>query len=58
MNISKVYGKELTEKQLSNLLNGKEISYTSNGKKTVVLPRVTENEYNGKTYFQWETKKG
>lgn len=58
MNLAKVYGKELTETQLSNLLNGKKISYTSNGKKTVVLPKVTENEYNGKTYFQWETKKG
>ena len=58
MNISKVYGKELTENQLKNLLNGKEISYTSDGKKTIVLPNVVKNEYNDKTYFQWETKKG
>lgn len=58
MNISKVYGKELTENQLKNLLNGKEISYTSDGKKTIVLPNTVKNEYNDKTYFQWETKKG
>lgn len=58
MNIAKVYGKVLTEFQLKNLLDGKEISFTANGKKTVVLPEVTENNYQGKTYFQWRTKKG
>lgn len=58
MNIAKVYGKVLTEFQLKNLLDGKEISFTANGKKTVVLPEVTENNYQGKTYFQWNTKKG
>lgn len=58
MNLAKVYGRELTETQLKNLLDGKEISYTSNGKKTVVLPEVAENNYQGKTYFQWKTKKG
>ncbi len=58
MNIAKVYGKELTETQLKKLLEGKEISYTANGKKTVVLPEVVQNDYNGKTYFQWKTKRG
>lgn len=58
MNVAKVYGKELTEAQLTKLLSGKEISYTANGKKTVVLPEVVQNDYNGKTYFQWRTKKG
>lgn len=57
MNIAKVYGKVLTETQLKNLLDGKEISFTANGKKTIVLPEVSENEYQGKTYFQWRTKK-
>lgn len=57
MNIAKVYGKELTETQLSNLLEGKEVSYTSNGKKTTVIASVCKNEYKGKTYYQWETKK-
>ena len=58
MNIAKVYGKELTESQLKKLLSGKEISYTSNGKKTIVIPEVAENEYKGKTYYQWKTKRG
>lgn len=58
MNVAKVYGKELTESQLKKLLEGKEISYTSKGKKTVVLPEVEENYYNGKTNYQWKTKKG
>lgn len=58
MNVAKVYGKELSETQLVKLLEGKEISYTANGKKTIVLPKCCSNEYNGKTYFQWETKKG
>lgn len=56
MNIAKVYGKVLTEFQLKNLLDGKEISFTANSKKTVVLPEVIENKYQGKTYFQWRTK--
>ena len=55
MNIAKVYGKELTEAQLKNLLEGKEISYTSNGRKTIVIPDVAENEYQGKLYYQWKT---
>lgn len=58
MNLAKVYGKELTETQLKKLLDGKEISYTANGKKTIVLPEAVQNDYNGKTYFQWRTKKG
>ncbi len=58
MNLAKVYGRELTETQLKKLLEGKEISYTANGKKTIVLPEVTKNEYQGKTYYQWGMKKG
>ena len=57
MNVAKVYGKELTEEQLKALLDGKSISYTSNGRKTVVLPQVVQNDYNGKTYYQWATGK-
>ena len=57
MNLAKVYGKVLTEFQLKNLLDGKQISFTTNGKKTVVLPEVFENNYQGKTYFQWKTTK-
>lgn len=56
MNLAKVYGKVLTELQLKNLLDGKQISFTANGKKTVVLPELFENNYQGKTYFQWKTK--
>ncbi len=57
MNISKVYGRELSETQVKSLLEGKKISYTSNGKKTTVIPEVYENNYNGKTYFQWKTER-
>ncbi len=58
MNLAKVYGKELTETQLKKLLEGKEISYTANGKKTIVLPEVVQNDYNDKTSWQWKTEKG
>lgn len=58
MNVAKVYGKEITESQLLKLLDGKEVSYTSNGRKTIVIPKVFTNEYNGKTYYQWGTKRG
>ena len=58
MNLAKVYGKVLTEAQLVKLLSGKQISYTANGKKTIVLPEFVENPYQGKTYYQWKTEKG
>lgn len=56
MNVAKIFGKALTEAQLVKLLSGNEISYQANGRKTTVLPKVISHEYNGKTYFQWETK--
>lgn len=58
MFLAKVYGKELTEAQLKNLLSGKQISYTVSGKKTIVLPEWVENNYNGKTNYQWKTQRG
>ena len=58
MSLAKVYGKELTEAQLVKLLSGKKISYTANDRKTIVLPEVVENQYQGKTYYQWKTQKG
>jgi len=40
MNIAKVYGVELSDTQVKGLLNGKSTSYTSKGKKTIVLPEL------------------
>lgn len=57
MNIAKVYGTELSETQIKGLLSGKSTSYTANGKKNTVLPEVFENNYNGKTYYQWKTER-
>lgn len=57
MNLSKVYGKVLTDTQLQHLLEGKQITYTVKDKKTIVLPEVEENNYQGKTYYQWKVKK-
>lgn len=61
MQLAKVFGKELTESQLQKLISGKEISFTSNGKKTTVLPEAVPYSYknkDGKEYsgFQWKTK--
>lgn len=61
MNLAKVYRKELTEAQLIKLLDGKEISYTSNGEKTIVFPEAVPNSYINKdgkeiSGFQWKTK--
>lgn len=58
MYLAKVFGKELTESQLTALLSGKETSFTNKGKKTIVLPEVVTNEKDGKTYYQWGTKRG
>lgn len=57
MFLAKVYGKVLTDNQLMRLLSGKETSYTVNGKKTIVLPEAIEHTYNGKTCWQWKTRK-
>ena len=58
MNLSKVFKHELTDAQITRLLSGKETSYTENGRKTIVLPSVKKNEWEGKTYYYWETKSG
>lgn len=58
MNIAKVYGVGLSDAQVKGLLNGKSTSYTSKGRKTVVLPEIVENPYNGKMYYQWKTERG
>ena len=57
MNLTKVYGVELSEGQLKSLLSGKETSYIKNGRKTIVMPKVAENAFNGKTYYNWATRK-
>ena len=57
MNLTKVYGVELSEGQLKSLLSGKETSYIKSGRKTIVMPKVAENAFNGKTYYNWATRK-
>ena len=57
MNLSKVYGVELSEGQIKLLLCGKETSYIKNGRKTIVVPKVAENAFQGKTYYNWSTRK-
>lgn len=56
MYLTKVYGHELTENQVESLLSGKEITYTDKGRKTTVVPKVKESTYQGKTYYNWDTK--
>ena len=58
MYLAKVFGKVLTDNQLMRLLSGKETSFTVDGRKTIVLPEAVEHTYNGKTSWQWRTKKG
>ena len=56
MNLTKVYGVHLSDEKVFDLLNGKQTSYTQNGRKTVVLPECVENPWNGKMYYQWKTE--
>lgn len=56
MNVGKVFKKELTETQLKQLLSGKKTSYTEKDRKTVVLPEIAINNYQGKTYYQWKVQ--
>ena len=60
MNISSVYGKELTEKQIKKLLNGESVSYTNKGYENTVYSEIEEYSYvkDEKTIkgFQWKSK--
>ncbi|MDD7517481.1 DNA topoisomerase 3 [Ruminococcus flavefaciens] len=56
MNVAKVFGVALSDAQVKGLLNGKSTSYMKNGRKTIVLPEVVPNEYQGKTYYNWKTE--
>lgn len=58
MNLTKLYGHDLTDSQVLSLLNGKSISFTANGRKTVAEPEVVSNEYNNRINYQWKTRKG
>ena len=58
MNVSKVYGVNLSETQIKNLLDGKNTTISLKGKKSTVLPKVAENEFKGKTYYNWDLQKG
>jgi DNA topoisomerase-3 len=58
MNVAKVYGISLSQSQIKGLLEGRQTTVTLKGKKNIVLPNVVQNEYNGRTYYNWETKKG
>ena len=55
MNISKVYGVELTEANVKALLSGEEISVKGKKGQMKVKPEFTENEWQGKTYYNWVT---
>ena len=61
MNIGTVFGKQLTDQQVTTLLSGKKIQYTSGGYVTTVYPQIVPNNYtdkNGRTVngFQWKTE--
>lgn len=59
MNVSKAYGKDLTEKQITDLLNGKKIlvkgllsKKTGKHYDAYLIPTgISENNYNNKTYY-------
>ena len=58
MKIGQVYGRQLTVEQVKKLLSGGKLTLSMNGKKTIVLPDYEENQYNGKTNYQWKTQRG
>lgn len=57
MQLAKVFGKDLTDSQLKKLLSGQSVTYTVNKRSTTVLPEFEEYSFNGKSGFQWKTKK-
>lgn len=57
MNVSKVYGVELSESQIICLLSGNATTFTVKGKRNIVYPECCVNIYNDKTYYQWKTER-
>lgn len=55
MNISKIFGVELSVKEIKSLLSGESISIKTKKGQLAVKPEVVENEYQGKTYYNWAT---
>lgn len=62
MNVGKVYGKELSDKQVQMLLSGKKVTMTNGDRKTIVLSEIEPFEFkteNGiKKGYQWKTERG
>ncbi len=61
MHVQKIYGHVLTDEQIMKLLTGNYVTFTSNGRKTIVYPSVVPNSYqteDGETVsgFQWKTE--
>ena len=56
VNLTKIKGVELTEKQSRKLLDGKEIVLKNGAREIVILPQLSANEYEGKTYYNWTVK--
>lgn len=56
VNLTKIYGVQLSDEKVLDLLNGRQTSYTKNGRKTIVLPECVENPWNGKMYYRWKTE--
>lgn len=56
MNISKIFGHELTDEQINDLFDGKSIQYTDGNKAVTAYPDIVENEWNGRTYYNWRTE--
>ena len=53
----KVYGKALSESQITNLLDGKHCTVTVKGHKNTVLPDTEKKPFNGKDYYNFKTGK-
>lgn len=56
VSLTSVFKKELTDKQIRTLLSGKEIVLKDGNRQQVILPELTANEYQGKTFYNWTVK--
>lgn len=56
--LCKVKGISLTEKQVRKLLDKKELVLKNGARETTILPQLTENTFEGKTYYNWTVKSG
>lgn len=56
MILNKIYGTDITEEQVKNLLSGNEVKINTRYGQKTLAPTAVKKESNGRTFIQWSVK--